>query len=115
MLPTLANLAGYDVPDDRLIDGVDQTQLLTGVSEHGSRTTFFYQGNGVRQGRWKYLRAKHSVPGYARDTAREQSEELYDLDADIGETANVAAAHPAIVGELKSLLDAINDGEPYPR
>jgi arylsulfatase A-like enzyme len=98
-----------------LIDGVDQTQLLMGGSEQGSRTTFFYQGNGVRHGRWKYLRAKHSVPGYAQDTAREQTEELYDLDADIGEAANVAAAHPKIVGELKSLLDAINQGESYPR
>ena len=53
------------------------------------------------------LESEHSVPGYARDTAREQIEELYDLDADIGETANVAARIPAIVGELRSLLDAI--------
>jgi arylsulfatase A-like enzyme len=115
LMPTLANLAGYGVPDDRLIDGVDQTELLMGRSEYGSRTTFFYQGNGVRQGRWKFLKANHSVPGYAKDTAREETEELYDLDADIGETTNVAAAHPETVGELKTLLDAISQGEPYPR
>ena len=110
-LPTFSTLAGYDVPDDRIIDGVDQTDLLTGKSDQGARTTFFYQGNGLRQGKWKYLQAVHKVPGYAQDKNREKVEELYDLEADIGETKNLAAEYPEKVSTLKSLLQSINDGK----
>ncbi len=106
-MPTFANLAGFKVPTDRHIDGVDQTQLLLGKSEKGKRTTFFYQGNGVRQGKWKYLAAQHRVPGYARDMKRKKVVELYDLDADIGETTNLAEKHPEKVKELQKLLESI--------
>ena len=110
-LPTFARLAGFKVPDDRVIDGVDQTDLLLGKSKTGARNTFFYQGNGVRRGKWKYLKAVHNVPGYARDRARKQVEELYDLESDIGETTNLAARHPEKVTELKALMQRITEGK----
>ena len=69
------------------------------------------QGNGVRRGRWKYLKAVHQVPGYAQDKKREQVEELYDLSKDIGETTNLAAENPEKVKELKALLEAIAQGK----
>ena len=108
-MPTFANLTGYKVPADRVIDGVDQTKLLFGQSEMGARETFYYQGNGVRQGKWKYLAAKHQVPGYARDNSRKQVEELYDLNSDIGETTNLAEEYPEKVKELRALLVEIKD------
>ena len=109
-LPTFAHLAGYTVPTDRVIDGVDQTALLLGKTDKG-RDTFYYAGNAVRQGKWKYLRAKHRVPGYARDTQREQVEELYDLASDLGETTNLAAKYPKKVAELKAVMQAIEAGK----
>ena len=110
-LPTFATLAGFKVPVDRVVDGVDQTELIFGQSEKGARDTFYYQGNGVRRGKWKYLAAKHQVPGYARDETRAEVEELYDLDADIGETTNLAEKHPAKVKELRVLLAEIRGKE----
>ena len=109
-MPTFANLAGYKVPADRTIDGVDQTALLLGKSSKG-RDTFLYAANGLRQGKWKYLKAEHRVPGYARDTKRKEVEELYDLESDIGETTNLAARHPKKVAELKALMAAIEAGK----
>ena len=106
-MPTFANLAGFKLPEDRVIDGVDQTELLLGNSKQGARDNFLYLDNAVRQGKWKYLRAKHAVPGYAQDREREQVEELYDLQADVGEKKNVAAQHPEIVAELRRLGEAI--------
>ena len=110
-LPTFARLTGFKVPDDRVIDGVDQTDLLMGKSAAGARATFFYQGNGVRQGKWKYLKAVHNVLDFARDHGRKDAEELYDLDADIGETANLAEKHPEKVKELRALLQKIAEGK----
>jgi arylsulfatase A-like enzyme len=106
-MPTFAKLAGFKVPEDRLIDGVDQTRLLLGKSKEGARDNFIYLDNAVRQGKWKYLRAKHKVPGYARDRERKQVEELYDLEADIGERNNLAARYPEKVNELKRLLSTV--------
>ncbi|MBT3841135.1 MAG: hypothetical protein HOF61_02980, partial [Verrucomicrobia bacterium] len=55
----------------------------------------------------KYLKAKQNVYGYARDTQRKEVEELYDLEADIGETKNLAEKHPEIVSELKQLMGGV--------
>jgi arylsulfatase A-like enzyme len=105
-LPTFANLAGFQVPDDRPIDGIDQTDLLLGKTDNG-RETFLYGNNGIRAGKWKYLKAKHSVPRYAADNDREEVEELYDLADDIGETTNLAAKHPDKVEQLESVMNEI--------
>lgn len=103
-LPTFANLAGFKVPQDRFINGVDQTDLLLGKNLKGNRTTFLYQRNGIRKGKWKYLNAEHNVANYARDNDRKKVVELYDLEADIGETKNLAVEHPEIVAELQQLM-----------
>ena len=111
-MPTFANLAGYKVPTDRIIDGVDQTELLLGKNNTGARETYFYQGNGVRQGKWKYLAAKHQVPGYAKDNNRREVEELYDLESDIGETTNLAEKFPEKLKELRALTKKIQGNDP---
>ena len=110
-LPTFAALAGFEVPDDRLIDGVDQSELLLGLSQEGARQTFFYQGNGVRQGKWKYLQAVHGKPLYWLDHYRKEVEELYDLDSDIAETTNLAEKHPEKLEELRALMKSIAEGK----
>lgn len=109
-MPTFARLTGFEVPDDRTIDGIDQTDLLLGKADAAGRKTFLYTNNAIRQGKWKYLRANHSVPGYARDLKREQTEELYDLDDDIGERTNLATEHPEKVEELKTLMETLSQG-----
>ncbi len=108
-LPTFARLAGFEVPDDRVIDGMDQADLLLGKTERG-RETFLYGQNAIRAGKWKYLKAKHNVPGYAADRNREEVEELYDLTSDIGETTNLADQHPEKVQQLKGLMEEVTQG-----
>jgi arylsulfatase A-like enzyme len=109
-MPTFARLAGFDVPDDRVIDGVDQTDLLMGKNGQGARDTFFYR-SAVRKGKWKYLKAIHCRHWYAAEKHRKKVEELYDLEADIGETTNLAEKYPRKVAELKALLQAIAEGK----
>ena len=98
LLPTFARLAGTTEPQDRIIDGADISPLLTG--QPGATTPheqFFYYGTGshnldaVRAGRWKLHLDK---------------DELYDLDADAGETSNLFARHPEVVRELCDRADA---------
>ena len=109
-MPTFARLTGFSVPDDRVIDGEDQTELLLGKRTKG-RDNFLFLNNAVRQGQWKYLRAEHKVPGYALDRKRERVEELYDLESDLGEKNNLAAKYPGKVSELKKLMERLGKGE----
>lgn len=102
-LPTFANLAQFDVPTDRRIDGIDQSELLFGKRDLGREHFYFHQA-GVRQGRWKYLKADAFFHGYAIEDDRQKFEELYDLQTDIGERKNLASQHPQKLAELRNLM-----------
>lgn len=98
VLPTFARLAGAAVPNDRKIDGVDLWPVLAGNPAQPPRDTFHYfRGHvldAVRSGPWKLHLAKG---------------ELYQLNDDIGEARDVAAAHPDQVKRLRAIADAMRD------
>jgi arylsulfatase len=55
--PTFAHLVGGKMPDDRPIDGVDQTGILLGKSETGSRESLLsFIGGDLVAARWKQWR-----------------------------------------------------------
>ena len=102
-MPTFANLCGFEVPKDRRIDGMDQTDLLLGKRETG-REFFYFSKAGVRKGKWKYLKPDAHFHGYAVDDSRKKVDELFDLESDLGERTNLAVKHPKIVAQLKQLM-----------
>ena len=57
ILPTLVNLAGLKEPEDRAIDGVNQSDFITVKSVKSARDTFYYYVkdnlHAVRRGKWK--------------------------------------------------------------
>ncbi|VGO13214.1 Arylsulfatase [Pontiella desulfatans] len=90
LLPTFAGLAGADVPHDRVIDGRDIWPVLTEGAESPHEAFFYYDVNtlqAVRSGKWKLRLGK-----------------LYDLEADIGESTDVASAYPDIVTQLEGYM-----------
>lgn len=114
LMPTIAALAGGKVPDDRVIDGVDQTDLITGKSDKSARDTFFYYVknnlHAVRKGKWKLALPDRKILYYfAPDDPPVNSPELYDLESDISEKHNVAKMHPKIVKELLKLADEVRE------
>ena len=104
-LPTFANLCGFEVPKDRRIDGIDQTKLLLGKTKSG-REDFYFNKAGYRLGKWKYLKPNAHFHGYAVEETRKKVDELYDLEADLGERNNLAEKHPEIVAKLKARMEA---------
>jgi len=94
ILPTFARLAGAEVPQDRVIDGRDISPLL--FAESGAKSpheVLFYEVEGVRRGKWKLVQ----LP--------KDKSELYNLEADLGETKDLSDQFPDLVNELKSLLE----------
>ena len=57
LLPTLANVAGYKVPNDRIIDGVDQLDFFLDKQEKSNREGFIVYNNddiyGYKWRNWK--------------------------------------------------------------
>ena len=87
ILPSLAALVGANLPALR-IDGKKALDVLLGKQNARSpHELLFYEDEGLRRGHWKLVLGQSG------------GVELYDLDADIGETTDVAAAHPALVKE----------------
>ena len=105
-MPTFAKLCGFEIPNDRRIDGIDQTDLLLGKRKTG-RDYFYFNDAGVRKGQWKYLKANAHFHGYAVENGRTKVEELYDLEVDLGEQSNLAKNFPEKVVELKALMKSI--------
>ena len=105
-LPTMAKLAGFETPQDRHIDGIDQTDLLLGQRDTG-REHFYFHNAGVRKGNWKYLKPNAHFHGYAVEDDRAKAEELYNLESDLGERENLAGKFPEKVAELKSLMQTL--------
>ena len=110
-MPTFASLTGYAIPEDRIIDGIDQTNLLLGRTETG-RETFAYDqistpNLAFRWRNWKLLvpgRKGEKKQGYLMDFGTNDYE-LYDLQKDVGETKNVIEQHPEVAERLKKLLE----------
>ena len=121
LLPTLAALAGAEVPTDRVIDGLDIRPLLLGKpGAEGPHEAFAFfwsrELQAVRSGRWKLhfpheYRSLKGEPGSGGRPGpyieRRIGLSLFDLVADPGETTDVAAEHPDVVARLKALADTI--------
>ncbi|MBI4624274.1 MAG: sulfatase [Verrucomicrobia bacterium] len=127
LFPTIAALTGAKLPEHK-IDGLDVWPILTG--RKGAKNphdgyAFYYQQNQLQavatgDGRWKlYLphtyRSLAGGPGgtegrsvpYGNRTVDQP--QLYDLQADLGETSDIAAAHPEIVQRLLAFADKTRD------
>jgi arylsulfatase A-like enzyme len=117
LLATVAEILGTKLPDDAGEDSFSLLPLLKGgtaaVRTHAVSCSI--RGvPAVRLGSWKYIAAPGSGGWGGGDDAIEPVQ-LYDLAADIGETRNLAAAHPDRLAELQALLEKlITDGRSTP-
>ncbi len=107
IMPTLAHLAGAELPLDRKLDGVDISSVLTDKATNSPRDTFYFyqmdQLQAVRSGKWKlYVPLNEKIRNWGPSLGPQELQ-LYDLESDIGETTNVADRHPDIVNRLNEL------------
>ncbi|MHC4878642.1 MAG: sulfatase-like hydrolase/transferase [Planctomycetota bacterium] len=104
---SLYEIAGVDVPENSNLDGEDLADSLLGKAKGRREAPIFWRRPpdrpgtkqepnpdlAVRDGKWKLL--------INYDGSRSQ---LYDLDADISESRNLASEHPQVVARLKKAV-----------
>jgi arylsulfatase len=91
LYPTFAKIAGGKVPDDRVIDGIDQTDFFLGKQNKSDREGLIvYFGNdifGVKWRNWKInFKEQETIFG---GTVKYGLPRVYNLLKDPGETQNV--------------------------
>lgn len=104
---TFAALTGQEIPAGAAEDSGDALPALLGrgAARPSPEARIFDSGNGefaVRQGRWKAVAG--TLDELKAITAEGKAGQLYDLDADPGETSDVWAAHPEIGRAMIDLL-----------
>ena len=95
VLPTIAEVAGFEPPAD--CDGVSFLPTLLGKPARQASHEYLYWEFGgaraVRMGDWKAVWPKKA-----------ETLALYNLKQDISETTDVAAENPAIVAKIREIL-----------
>lgn len=122
VMATVAAIVGADLPENAAEDSFNLLPALLGQDRGPIRPYLLQQAFAgartlsIRRGHWKYLDHPGSggnrydnnpelKPFMLPDTAAGAPGQLYDLEADPGETRNLYYERPDIVKELKALLD----------
>lgn len=97
ILPTCLAAAGVPAPAG--LDGVDLTPFLRGEKPEAPHDHLYFsiaKQAAVRAGRWKYVRDQQG------------RQHLFDLEADVGESKDLATTEPARLKELADRWEAWN-------
>ena len=102
-LPTACEAAGIRPPEN--LDGLSCLPTLLGDEARQKKHEYlywkYYGTRAVRMGKWKAV----GQPTGGRF-------ELYDLEADLAESKNVAADNPQIVARMKTIMEAAHVDSP---
>ena len=131
LFPTIATLAGAEIPEDRVIDGKNINSFLaSGEGESPHEFMYYYNGTNlqaVRKGKWKLHlpRTIEDQPFWSKNSnvkpfngtnlknipckGLEALERplLFNLDTDMGELTDISDQYPQIVEELLNEADRI--------
>ena len=97
LMVACAELAGAQLPRGVILDGKNPLPLLTqnAKSPHASFYFQFRNHAALRQGHWKIVREKPTLPW-----------QLFDLKSDLGESKNLAREQPGQLEKLKATFAA---------
>ena len=116
--PTMSELAGVPLPDDRIIDGEVITSRLTGEKPDQSHEPFIYQSSfttdfvGIRDDQWKFKLPQSGYPKILEPIIKagiySHGEMLFNLNDDPQELNNLVDQYPEKAAELKAKLEAFD-------
>lgn len=116
LLASLAQLIGFDLPQDKAIDSQQQLDSWLGKSQQGREWLFkeAVPTVAIRKGPLKYIvpvkekvDAGHFIHEKGIETGESFDPQLYDLAQDIGERRNLAGQRPDSVAAMQAQIDAI--------
>jgi arylsulfatase A-like enzyme len=120
LYPTLAKIAGGQVPNDRVIDGIDVSAFLLGDTERSGRDGFIvYMGNEVFGVKWRNWKLHFSEQDAWNTVLRTYTmPRVYNLMNDPQERDNVLFPHTwvpkAALPQLEAHVASLREHPPIP-
>ena len=97
MLATFAELGQAGI--EKETDGISIVPTLLGQSDQKEHAYLYWElkdNRAVRMGKWKGVKTRGKM-------------ELFDLEADISETNDIAGQYPDVVAKISEIMDAAHE------
>lgn len=109
ILPTLADVMGYQVPDDRMIDGVNQLPLFIGQTTKSAREGFpAYNGDEMFAYKWRNFKVHFYEHENMFDKPKKHNfPRIYNLIRDPKEMNGIYGGHETGAENLTWVLPAV--------
>ncbi len=107
---TLSSIAGAAIPQDRPIDGIDQTDFFTGASPASQREGFlFYIKNELRAVKWRDWKLHfYWEPEVNEGKGKLESPYLFNLKQDPKEESDILIFNTWVLGPILKMVQAFN-------
>ncbi|UCF35562.1 MAG: sulfatase [Acidobacteriota bacterium] len=107
LLPTFAQLAEAELPEDRVYDGYDLSPLLFGTGPAQRDRIFYYREEQVFAARKGPFKAHFiTQSGYGSDGPAVQDPPLlYNLEHDPSEKYDLSSRHPEVIEEIMRMVE----------
>lgn len=109
IMPTLAKTMGYEIPKDRMIDGVDQMSLFTGKTAKSAREGFpVYNGDEMFAYKWRNFKIHYYEHENMFDKPKKHNfPRVHNLLRDPKELHGISGGHETGAQNLTWVLPAI--------
>jgi arylsulfatase len=128
LLPTLAGVAGYKVPSDRIIDGVDQMAFFQGKTDTAPREGFpAYNGDAMQAYKWRNYKVRFIKQDSMFDAPvtlnvpevynlKRDPKELFGYSGGMGETGteNLTWVLPVVIKRILAFNQTLQAEAPVP-
>lgn len=107
LFTTFSKLAGAEIPQDRIIDGLDLSAVLFEQKESQRKSMFYYRGSdlyAVRLGDYKAHFITEGAYGQFGEREEHTTPLLYNVNEDPSEQFDIAMDHPEIIEGINSLV-----------
>lgn len=108
ILPTIANLANLNLPNDRIYDGYDISPVLKGEDVNPRNENLYYHGTKIfaaRKGDYKLYYYKNNPMGYPERLEKLEAPKLYNVQVDASERFNLAQDFPEIITAINEMVN----------
>jgi len=110
LFTTFSNIAGIDIPDDRIVDGVDLAPVLFNNESSARKDMFYYRGDklyAVRVGDFK----AHFITqdAYGTEITEHNPPLLYSLNIDPSEKYDISETNSEVIANIMKVVKNHND------
>jgi arylsulfatase A-like enzyme len=107
LLPTISQIAGAPLPDEREFDGYDLSPVLFEGKDSPRDEMIYYHGTRIfaaRMGDYKLHFYQNNPLGYPEKMEKLEVKKLYNLHHDPSEKYDLAKKHPEIITEIEEMV-----------